>query len=378
MSQQASQEVDGDRAASERGVGDPRDFAARSSSDPFSDGEFEGGSAVADFSEQPAAEEDGEQVRRKLALYECEDIQASIGKIWSVLPHGEPSSSGYGPGADELSMNGYVECHLRLQKCLAKEFEIERAIAAAIDDWDEDMPEGQEWMSEQEFSMFLFELCSLWCGPRVSLQLYLLFLSTVFIAVTDARGAHTVGLKSLDQVERLPRAFFDLLTSQGWTKRQKGRDEDEDHDTWYAKNLSPESQELALEQAQHQAFEVTHDARALAFVRSQGVTEEFQRALDKIKSASDNITRVWTRPPQAALPALPARGPRWSAPRLERPCRSRARARWSRGRRLAGEVPCSRCLAPPGAASWTTRCCFRITAFRARPRRCTRSRWSRS
>merc|ERR1740138_1963022 len=66
--------------------------------------------------------------------------------------------------------------------------------------------------------MFIFELCSLWCGPSVSLRVYLLFLSATFIAVTDARGAHTVGLKPLEQVERLPNAFFDLLSMQGWAR----------------------------------------------------------------------------------------------------------------------------------------------------------------
>jgi len=180
-----------------------------------------------------------EQVQRKLEIFGCESIRASIDKVWSMLPVGEQG---------ELSMNGYVECHLRLQKCLSKDFDIERSIASAIDDWDEDVPDGQEAMSPEEFSMFLFELCSLWCGPRVSLQLYLLFLNAVFISITDAAGSHTVGLKPLQEVQRLPRAFFDLLTSQGWNK-PKGNDEDEDYDTWHAKNLSPESQQLALEQA---------------------------------------------------------------------------------------------------------------------------------
>jgi len=144
-------------------------------------------------------EDDDGKVQRKLHLFQNSSVQMSIKRLWDMLPKDD---------AGNLSMDGYVELNLRLQKCLAKEFVLEHAIDSAIGDWSEDVREGQQGMTAEEFAMFLFELCSLWCGPSVSLQVYLLFLSATFIATTDSCGAHSVGLKALDQVQRLPYAFF--------------------------------------------------------------------------------------------------------------------------------------------------------------------------
>lgn len=155
--------------------------------------------------------------------------------------------------------------------------------------------------------MFLFELCSLWCGPRVSLQLYLLFLNAVFLAITDSRGVHTVGLKPLEEIQRLPKVFFDLLTVQGWTKKAKAPGDEESDEAWNARNLTPEAQQLAREHAQQQVFEVTHDARAFSMLQPRETTEEFRRALDKVRSATDHMMKVQTVPVQAALPVADAR-----------------------------------------------------------------------
>merc|ERR1719261_960330 len=164
------------------------------------------------FSEEDEAEDAGEdggnigqgesedsKVQRKLHLFQCSSVQQSIKRLWDLLPKDEQG---------QLVMEGYVELNLRLQKALTQEFVLERAIDSAIGDWGEDVREGQRSMSSDEFSMFLFELCSLWCGPSVSLLVYLLFLNATFIAVTDARGAHTIGLRPLSVVERLPQPFF--------------------------------------------------------------------------------------------------------------------------------------------------------------------------
>lgn len=42
--------------------------------------------------------------------------------------------------------------------------------------------------NQDEFAMFLFELCSLWCGPSINLRAYLLFLNTLFINITEAQN----------------------------------------------------------------------------------------------------------------------------------------------------------------------------------------------
>merc|ERR1712216_634640 len=111
-----------------------------------------------------------------MGLFQCASVQQSIKRLWDLLPKDEHG---------QLVMEGYVELNLRLQKALTQEFVLERAIDSAIGDWGEDVREGQRAMAADEFAMFLFELCSLWCGPSVSLLVYLLFLNATFIAVSD-------------------------------------------------------------------------------------------------------------------------------------------------------------------------------------------------
>ncbi|CAE7699705.1 unnamed protein product, partial [Symbiodinium sp. CCMP2456] len=132
----------------------------------------------------------------------------------------------------------------------------------AIGDWSEDIREGQEAMAQEDFTMFLFELCTLWCGPNVSLSVYLLFLSSVFIAVTDARGAYTLGLRKLEDVQRLPQSFFELLSLQGWSSRPAEKSEDP-LASWLRCNVAQEVQQATVDQVQKQVFQLTHDARSV-------------------------------------------------------------------------------------------------------------------
>mmetsp|Transcript_4269 Transcript_4269/g.7061 ORF Transcript_4269/g.7061 Transcript_4269/m.7061 type:complete len:828 (-) Transcript_4269:28-2511(-) len=245
--------------------------------DNFDDGE-EG--AAGEF----ADDEDG-KVQRKLHLFQCPSVQQSIRRLWELLPK---------DAEGRLVMEGYVELNLRLQKSLCQDFVLERAVDSAIGDWGEDVREGQRAMVADEFAMFLFELCSLWCGPSISLLVYLLFLNAVFIAVTDARGAHTVGLRPLAGVERLPQSFFDLLHVQGWAKQPEdalGLDNDQALSAWLVRNLAPESEQSALLQVQRQVFQVTHDVRSVLLFQEKGGDREAD-ILELVKQASSNLAKI--------------------------------------------------------------------------------------
>jgi len=261
--------------------------------DQEEDGAWEG--------EGPSPDEDG-KVQRKLHLFKSASVQLSIKRLWDLLPRDDRG---------ELGMEGYVELNLRLQKCLTKEFVLERAVDSAIGDWGEDVREGQDTMPAEEFAMFLFELGSLWCGPSVSLRVYLLFLNATFIAMTDARGAHTIGLKPLESIEHLPKAFFDLLSLQGWAKppEEEARlDEDQALSAWFARNLTPDSEQAALLQVQRQVFQVTHDVRSVFLFRNQdGRKIEEADVLGLVKLASRDLAKVSKVDPKGAnLPAAPA------------------------------------------------------------------------
>merc|ERR1719261_1672654 len=243
------------------------------------------------FSEEDEAEDAGEdggnigqgenedcKVQRKLHLFQCASVQLSIKRLWDLLPKDEDRL---------LVMEGYVELNLRLQKALTQEFVLERAIDSAIGDWGEDVREGQRSMASDEFAMFLFELCSLWCGPSVSLLVYLLFLNATFIAVTDARGAHTVGLRPLAAVERLPQPFFDLLSVQGWARQPEdgaGLDEEQALNAWLVRNLSSEREQATRLQVQRQVFQVTHDVRSVLLFQDGKQTGRAE-VLDLVKHA---------------------------------------------------------------------------------------------
>jgi len=254
---------------------------------------------------QAAGEEDEEDdsVQRKLHLFRCTALQVSIKRLWDMLP---VNSEG------ELAMEGYVELNLRLQKCLTQDFVLERAVDSAVGDWSEDVHEGQGSMPAEEFAMFLFELCSLWCGPGISLRAYLLFLNACFIAITEARGAHTVGLKALEDIERLPKAFFDLLTLQGWAKTDPAppavpaptTDPAEALNAWYAANLTTEAMQQAMLQVQRQVFQVTHDVRSVFLFRDHdGRENEEHDNLHLVKHASRNLAKVSRAQGPKGLPA---------------------------------------------------------------------------
>eukprot|EP00913_Durusdinium_trenchii_P022304 g20957.t1 len=134
--------------------------------------------------EGQADDQDEGQLQRKMHLFQCWSIQESIGRFWPFLRLND----------GVLAMDGYVELNLAMQKALAEE----RTVDSAMGDWSEDVQLGQEAMTEEDFAMFLFELCTLWCGPNVSVHVYLLFLCAVFIAVTDHSGAFTLGLRRLE------------------------------------------------------------------------------------------------------------------------------------------------------------------------------------
>jgi len=231
--------------------------------------------------------EEGQQVQRKLYLFQCPSMQLSLRRLWDVLPK-EVNGT--------LGMEGYVDLNLRLQRCLTQEFVLERAIDSAIGDWHEDIQEGQRSMGPDDFSMFVFELCSLWCGPNVSLLLYLLFLNTVFLAVTDACGTHTVGLKALEAVEHLPQTFFDLLGVQSHAREadtNSGLTEEQALSAWALHNLSPNNVQSTLLRVQRQVFTVTHDVRSvLLFPGAEGISQGGEDVLGLVRSASHTLAKV--------------------------------------------------------------------------------------
>jgi len=239
----------------------------------------------ADDTQAEGLDNEDSKVQRKLHLFQCASVQQSIKRLWDLLPKDEHG---------QLAMEGYVELNLRLQKALTQEFVLERAIDSAIGDWGEDVREGQRSMVAEEFAMFIFELCSLWCGPSVSLLVYLLFLNATFIAVTDARGAHTVGLRPLAAVERLPQPFFDLLSVQGWARQPEdgaGLDEEQALNAWIVRNLSPESEQATRLQVQRQVFQVTHDVRAVLLFQ-EGRQSGDAELLDLVKLAAKSLEKV--------------------------------------------------------------------------------------
>lgn len=226
-----------------------------------------------------------------MMLYQMRSIQQSIWRIWDMLPRTE---------FRELTMEGYVELNLRLQKCLSEDYHMELALDSAISDWGVDVQEGHKAMTGSNFFNYFFELTARWCGPRASLRVYLLFLNTIFIAITDCRGTHSVGLKPLEEISRLPSAFFDLISLQGWPADQTQVQPLVD---WQLNNTTAESEKEAIELVQKQVFQLLCDARATVLF-----VEEEDRAdygfLDKVKAAAGQLDRVvQSRSRDLALPA---------------------------------------------------------------------------
>eukprot|EP00434_Breviolum_minutum_P032156 symbB.v1.2.028437.t1/scaffold3016.1/size65323/2 len=264
---------------------------------------------------------DEDQLQRKMHLFQCWSIQESISRFWSFLRLQD----------GVLTMDGYVELNLAMQKALAEEFSLERAIDSAVGDWSEDVQPGQQAMSEEDFAMFLFELCTLWCGPNVSVHVYLLFLCAVFVAVTDHSGAFTLGLRRLEDVERLPETFFELLNLQGWSEDQA----EATLASWLNDNVATEAQQAAVQHVQRQVFQLTHDARSVFLFQFE------ERMLDLVKASTKQLSKISKTTLPTAVDAPPKLGlqkPQVSPPQaigtlaLPKHIRSRSQPVWPQPR----------------------------------------------
>ncbi|CAL1142656.1 unnamed protein product [Cladocopium goreaui] len=222
--------------------------------------------------------EDEELLQRKIHLFQCWSVQESISRFWSFLRLQD----------GVLTMDGYIELNLAMQKALAEDFSLERAVDSAVGDWSEDVQPGQQAMTEEDFAMFLFELCTLWCGPNVSVHVYLLFLCAVFIAVTDHSGAFTLGLRRLEDVERLPETFFELLNLQGWSENQS---EATTLASWLHDNVATEAQQAAVQHVQRQVFQLTHDARSVFLFQFEDAPPGAQM-LDLVKASTKQLSKI--------------------------------------------------------------------------------------
>eukprot|EP00933_Yihiella_yeosuensis_P083204 TRINITY_DN9739_c0_g1_i1.p1 TRINITY_DN9739_c0_g1~~TRINITY_DN9739_c0_g1_i1.p1 ORF type:complete len:715 (-),score=133.80 TRINITY_DN9739_c0_g1_i1:207-2351(-) len=298
------------------------------------------------------SEEDDWQLQRKLHLFRCWSVQQSVYRFWPFL---QLNANGL------LSMDGYVELNLRLQKSLTEEFLMERAVDSAIGDWSEDVLEGQQAMTADDFAMFLFELSSLWCGPNTSLSVYLLFLNSVFIAITDSRGSHTVGLKPLEAIERLPSAFFDLLSLQGWGKsapESKMQNEEQALAAWLRRNLATEKETSAVENVQRQIFQLTHDVRSVFLFRKQdGKDSRGHDVLDLVKSSTTKLSKVSPVSLPNALPPKPGqtRSSKVSSTSSQALALPSASGRVARGRSAPGRpraLPASAAMPYPASQQW--------------------------
>eukprot|EP00746_Dinoflagellata_sp_MGD_P166967 gnl/MRDRNA2_/MRDRNA2_97227_c0_seq1.p1 gnl/MRDRNA2_/MRDRNA2_97227_c0~~gnl/MRDRNA2_/MRDRNA2_97227_c0_seq1.p1 ORF type:complete len:708 (-),score=133.16 gnl/MRDRNA2_/MRDRNA2_97227_c0_seq1:168-2291(-) len=235
--------------------------------------------------QEGTAEPQGDRdVQRKVHLFQAVSIRQTIKRFWDILPKNDQGM---------LPMAGYVDINVRLQKCLTSEFELELAIESAIGDWHEDIKEGQESMTPEDFAMFLFELCSLWCHTNVSLGVYLFFLNASFLAVTQAKGTHTVSLKQIGDVQFMPSSFFDLLHVQQEIDTSQAEEELDDQQAfgiWYLRNFGREQETLLL--VQRQVFTVTHDARSVLLFKADGPRKEAD-VLDLVKRANIDLHKVF-------------------------------------------------------------------------------------
>lgn len=237
----------------------------------------------AEYEDAPAPQGDRD-VQRKVHLFQAVSIRQTIKRFWDILAKNDQGM---------LPMAGYVDLNVRLQKCLTSEFELERAIESAIGDWHEDINEGQESMTPEDFAMFLFELCSLWCNTNVSLGVYLFFLNATFLGVTQAKGTHTISLKQIDDVQFMPSSFFDLLYVQQEIDTSKAEEELDDQQAfgiWYLRNFGREQETLLS--VQRQVFTVTHDARSVLLFKADGQRKEAD-VLDLVKRANIDLHKVF-------------------------------------------------------------------------------------
>lgn len=234
-------------------------------------------------------------VQRKVHLFQCSSVQQSLKRFWDVLTKNEDG---------RLPLDGYIDLNVRLQKCLTSDFDLERALESALADWHDDVKEGQESMSPEDFAMFLFELCSLWCNMNVELGVYLFFLSCVFIRVTQPQGTRAVALKQIDDVQLLTSSFFDLLAVQQDAKTaqaEDGLDDEQAFGMWYLRNFGREQEILLL--VQRQVFTVTHDARSVLLFRSEGQRKEAD-LLELVKNASIDLNKVFPAAEKASEPPI--------------------------------------------------------------------------
>jgi len=228
------------------------------------------------------ADESASHLQLNVMVFGCSSIQKSIRRIWDVLPKED----------DALTFNGYVEIHMRIQKCLTPDFNQEEAKALAFGDWSDDVEEGRTVMNAPQFAMFLFELCCMWSGPKVSLSAHLLFLNAVFIGVTEVGTSRTVSVRALESVDSFPKSFFSLLSAEGWSGAETGSsvDEEEVLRAWMSRNVSREAEQDAMLKVQRQVFQITQDARSVLLFRDEG------DVLDRVRVASHILSKVVTDP----------------------------------------------------------------------------------
>lgn len=194
-------------------------------------------------------------LQRQLHLFKCPSVQKSIQQIWNVLPLDE---------VNELTMQGYIELNLRLQRSLGANFELQRAVNSAVGDWQEDVAAHRNTISAEEFAMLLFELCALWCGGTVLLGTYLFFFNAMFINITEAHGTGTIGLKPLASIRRLPDTFHEALQSPKLSNGVSNGDH-----LGFRLSLTQRDVQETFRQVQRHVYEVLHDIRAIFLFQGQ-------------------------------------------------------------------------------------------------------------
>ncbi|KAF4753294.1 hypothetical protein FOZ62_029378, partial [Perkinsus olseni] len=214
------------------------------------------GRAGSVLSDEASALDSGLLVRMQAALYESDHLQFLMRLFWEAVSEEE------GVGQEE-----YVLLNVRLQKSLLSDFQLNEAVDSARGDWSGEAHttaggEGRDLMEYDGLSMFLLELCTIWCPLPPTLQDYLFFLATLYLSVTKSQGRLRVGLTaSVDDVKVLPPAFFALLTTDTPVSARKAA-LDSDWDDWLYHISADHLVRDAISAAQRKAFAVTNDARA--------------------------------------------------------------------------------------------------------------------
>jgi len=235
---------------------------------------------------------DEEEVKWKLHIFQSQGIQTIIREYWNLC-----SRDG------GVHVDSYVDLNLALQKALVPNFDIQPMLNSAMQDWKEDSPDGKP-LTLEDFALFLFELTALWCNRSITLQAYLLFLSTNYVWITHAKptgggggATHTQQamvvsppkIKGIEKISFLPQPFFELLTiappqeDERWDKL----DEEQRFGIWYLSNFGREQETLLL--VQRQVFSITHDLRSI-FLFQPRQSPDF---LTLVKKASIDLAKIF-------------------------------------------------------------------------------------